>query len=410
LESRLRDRAPLLLALLWITPSVCAQDVSVHGFADVRFVAAADQRDWLDGGLGKTRYGGGSDGLRIGAAAFSAAWQFQPAWLAFAGMRYQPRNGATLALTEAFVRWRPVSTTPWRWSLKLGAFFPPISLENDGVGWTSLWTLTPSALDTWVGEELRSVGGELRVEHRGEFDSLEGAVAAFVGDDPAGEILAARGWSLGDFVGGFGTRLREPDVYADLIRAPSPRRYDPFVEIDDRAGAYAELTWRSARFGRVSVVHYDNRADPGAYRAFNHGLDDLFAWRTRFTSVGAQAERGPLMLIAQAIDGTTDIAPPGFRSETHFAAGYLLAGWTIGAWRPALRVDAFTTRQDPAFPPALSEHGTALTLALNWRPLDWLRLTGEAVRIDSTRDQRLAAGLAPHQRDNQLLVNARLLF
>jgi hypothetical protein len=116
------------------------------------------------------------------------------------------------------------------------------------------------------------------------------------------------------------------------------------------------------------------------------------------------------MLTAQAIDGTTDIAPPGFRSETHFAAGYLLAGWTIGAWRPALRVDAFTTRQDPAFPPALSEHGTALTLALNWRPLDWLRLTGEAVRIDSTRDQRLAAGLAPHQRDNQLLVNARLLF
>jgi len=156
-------------------------------------------------------------------------------------------------------------------------------------------------------------------------------------------------------------------------------------------------------------VYYDNRADPSAYHHFNHG-DELYAWRTHFTSLGAQTALGDITLIGQAMAGTTEIAPPGFRGEAHFAAAYVLAGWDLGAWRPALRFDAFTTREDPAFAPALSEHGNALTLALNWRPLEWLRLTGEALRVDSTRDQRLALGLPAHRIDNQLQFNARVLF
>jgi hypothetical protein len=58
----------------------------------------------------------------------------------------------------------------------------------------------------------------------------------------------------------------------------------------------------------------------------------------------------------------------------------------------------------------LSEHGNALTLALNWRPLEWLRVTGEALRVESWREQRLAQGLAPRQIDTQLQLNARVLF
>jgi hypothetical protein len=75
-----------------------------------------------------------------------------------------------------------------------------------------------------------------------------------------------------------------------------------------------------------------------------------------------------------------------------------------------LRLDAFTTRAEPASPAGLSEHGNAITLALNWRPLDWLRLTGEALRVDTWREQRLSQGLASRQTDTQLLLNARVLF
>jgi len=397
-----------LLAGLAFAGAAQAQDFLLHGYADARFVAAPDDASWTQGGLGKTRYGGG-DALHFGGGALSARWQATPALVAVADVRVQPQDHARVALIEAFARYRPVSIDAWRWSFKAGEFFPPISLENDGVGWTSLWTLTPSAINTWVGEELRTFSGELRVEHRGEHGTLELAGALFGANDPAGEILFARGWSLGDFVAGAGSRLREADVYAESLGVAPPRRYDPFLEIDHRVGFYADATWRSAQFGRFSAVYYDNRADPSAYHHFNHG-DELYAWRTHFTSLGAQTALGEVTLLGQAMAGTTEIAPPGFRGEAHFAAAYVLAGWDLGAWRPALRVDAFTTREDPAFAPALSEHGNALTLALNWRPLEWLRLTGEALRVDSTRDQRLALGLPAHRIDNQLQFNARVLF
>ena len=403
-----RARACLLVPGL-LACAAHAGDFQLHGYADLRLVAAPDDASWTEGGLGKARYGGGDDALHFGGAALSARWQVTPALVAVADVRLQSQQHARAALIEAFARYRPVSIGAWRWSFKAGEFFPPISLENDGVGWSSRWTLTPSALNTWVGEELRTIGGELRVEHRGEHGTLELAGAVFSANDPAGEILFARGWSMGDLVSGFGSRLREADAYAGSLGVAPPRRYDPFLEIDDRVGFYADVTWRSAQFGRVSALYYDNRADPSAYHAFNHG-DELFAWRTHFSSVGAQTAIGELTVIGQAMAGTTEIAPPGFRGEAHFSAAYLLAGWQRGAWSPALRVDVFDTREDPVFPPALSEHGNALTLALNWRPADWLRLTGEALRIDSTRDQRLALGLAPRRVDNQLQFNVRVLF
>src|SRR5262249_31075480 len=92
----------------------------------------------------------------------------------------------------------------------------------------------------------------------------------------------------------------------------------------------------------------------------DHG-DHLFAWRTKFNSFGATTQAANWTFIAQAMAGSTEIAPPGFRSVTHFSAGYLLAGIDLGAWRPALRVDAFTTRTEP--PSDLSEHGNAVTFA-----------------------------------------------
>ena len=403
----MNTRCVLAIVLAAAMPSAHGEDFDVRGFADFRLVSAAEETSWTNGGLGKTRYGGGDDSARVGGAAVVASWHPAPAWLAVADLRYEPQADSTFALVEAYLRYRPVSTDAWRWSFKVGEFFPPISLETDGVAWTSIWTIAPSAVNTWVGEELRIVGGEARLEHRGETNTFEGGAAVFAANDPLGEILAARGWAMGDLVSGFGSHLREPDNYATNIGSTVPRRYDPFLEIDHRVGAYADLTWRSAEFGRATLLYYDNRADPSDYHAFNQG-DQLFAWRTKFTSIGATTDIGRLVLIAQGIAGTTEIAPPGFRGEAHFAAGYVLAGWNLGAWRPAVRVDAFMTHQDPASP--ASEHGNAITVALNWRPLDWLRLTGEALRIDSTTDQRQAIGLAPRQIDTQVMFNARLLF
>ncbi len=398
-----------LLALL--SRNAHAQDVVLHGYLDFRAVLPSDETSWSDGGLGKSRFGGGKDvQAKFGGAVLAATWQPTPALMAVAELQYPTGEHHRLDVLDAYVRYRPVSITPWRWSLKLGAFFPPISLENDGIGWTSPWTLTPSAINSWVGEELRTIGAEARFEHRGTSSTFECAAAVFVNNDPAGELISARGWSLGDLTSGLGSSLREPDVFAPLTDNPAPVGYRPFDEIDHRIGWYANMSWQSPAYGKVTVLRYDNRADPTRYEHYDGR--EVFAWHTQFWSVGAQTRIDDVVLIAQAMDGSTAFEPaPNFLLDTKFHAGYLLAGWDRGTWNPALRVDLFSLRQLPDFlSHPLSEHGHAFTAALNWRPNDWLRITGEWLRIDSTRNQRILEGLSPRQVDTQLQLSARILF
>jgi hypothetical protein len=402
-------RALALAILLASSGTARAQDFQLHGFLDLRAVSPAQETGWNDGGLGKSRYGSGDGGVRLGGAVLDADWQVTPALSAIADLQYQPDEHRHLDVLDAYLRYRPASITPWRWSLKAGAFFAPISLENEDIGWTSPWTLTPSAINSWVGEELRTVGGEFSVEHRG-VNTFQAGFAVFGKNDPAGELLATRGWSLSDLTSGLNASVREPDVYAPLARASVPLEYRPFDEIDHRPGWYADASWESPAYGKIVLLRYDNRSDP---ERFEHYDDrEVFAWRTRFWSFGGRTRIGDMALVAQAMDGDTTFEPvPELYLDTHFRAGFLLAGWERGTWRPALRVDLFSLRQTPSSLPApLSEHGNALTAALNWRPNDRLRITGEWLRIDSTRDQRTLEGLTPRQIDRQVQVSARILF
>lgn len=405
----MKHRALAIAVLLGFVGQARAQDFQLHGFLDLRAVSPANETGWDAGGLGKSRYGSGDGGVRMGSALLDANWQITPALSAVADLQYQPDESRHADVLEAYLRYRPASTTPWRWSLKLGAFFAPISLENEGIGWTSLWTLTPSAINSWVGEELRTTGGEFSIEHRGN-NTFQAGFAIFGKNDPAGELLATRGWSLSDITSGLRAGVREPDVYAPLAATDPPVEYRPFDEIDHRPGWYVDGSWESPAYGKIVLLRYDNRADPQRYERYDERK--VFAWHTRFWSLGARTRVGDVTLIAQAMDGDTAFEPvPDLYLDTHFRSGFLLAGWERGDWRPAVRVDFFSLRQTPSsLPDPLSEHGNALTAALNWRPNDRLRITGEWLRIDSTRDQRLLEGLAARRIDRQVQVSARVYF
>ncbi|HEX6612968.1 MAG TPA: hypothetical protein VF022_03770 [Rhodanobacteraceae bacterium] len=405
----MKPRALVLAILMICGGAARAQDFQLHGFLDFRAVSPPGETSWDDGGLGKSRYGNGDGGLHAGAAVLDAHWQVAPVLSAVADLQYQPDEHRHLDVLDAYLRLRPASITPWRWSLKVGAFFAPISLENEGIGWTSLWTLTPSAINSWIGEELRTVGGEFDIEHRGA-GTFQAGFAVFGKNDPAGELLATRGWSLSDLTSGLRASVREPDVYAPLVATEAPVDYRPFDEIDHRPGWYADASWESPAYGKVALLRYDNRADPQRYEHYDDRR--VFAWHTRFWSLGARTRIGDVALIAQAMDGDTAFEPvPELYLDTHFRSAFLLAGWERGAWRPALRFDVFSLRQTPSsLPNPLSEHGNALTAALNWRPNDRLRITGEWLRIDSTRDQRTLEGLAPRRIDRQVQLSARVYF
>lgn len=405
--SRARAVAAALIGLC--ASSAGAIDLDAHGYVDCRLVARAGERSWLDGGLGKTRFGGGGTYAGCLQAGATATAQLAPSLLAVADVQYQTSDHNDFSLLEAYLRWRPVSTTPLRASVRLGAFFPPVSLENDAIGWTSPWTLSSSAINAWVGEELRSIGAEARVEWRGAAQTISGVAALVRSNDPAGELLAARGWSIGDFISGIGSQVREPDVYAIGNRDPVPLRFNPFMENDGDLGWYAGAAWDAPGRASVAILRYDNEADPSSR---SRGESPVLSWRTEFWSLGAKAELGDVVVLGQAIAGSTAIAPsPFFSTYTDFRAAYVLVGWNRDAWRPALRVDAFSTVQLPrTLDSRVREHGTAVTFAINWRPREWLRLTGEALHVYSWRNQRVEEGLAPDRTDDQLQLSARFLF
>ena len=373
-----------------------AQDIKVHAFADARIIDAPDTRSFIDGGTGHTRYGSDDSTVRPGAAALVVTAQFTPALFALVDVQLQRTDRHDVQLPEAFLRYRPVSISAWRGSAKAGIYFIPVSLENDGLGWTSPWTITPSAINSWVGEELRGIGAEAREEWRGDAGTASVGGGLFRRNDVAGNILVLRGWSLSDVTYGLGGHLREP---AD----PDEReQYDPFHSVGGRTGYYADAGWKSVSGVDLRVLRYDNRADPASFVRYAGG-EQLFAWRTRFWSAGASWIAGPATFIAQAMDGDTEVAPNGVAFVTRFQSAFLLVGRTEGEWRPTVRVEAFRTWPS-------GEHGNAVTGALNWRPRAWLRLTAEWLHVHIDREPLTMFADPSRQRGNQLQLMARVFY
>ena len=78
-----------------------------------------------------------------------------------------------------------------------GAFFLPTSRENIDSLWESPYTLTPSALNSWLGEELRPIGVDASYRHRtASAGTFTGGATAFIGNDTFGEILIGRSYDV----------------------------------------------------------------------------------------------------------------------------------------------------------------------------------------------------------------------
>jgi hypothetical protein len=364
----------------------------------------ASETSWLDGGLGKLRFGGRQPdpNFRFAEAVGQGALILSDDLRLVAVGRIEPEQRSGIDLIEAYGAWRP-QFDDWLVALKVGAFFPPFSLENTDIGWTSPYTLTPSTIDSWIGDELRTIGVEAYAEKQTSLGKFALTGALFCCNDPAGVLLADRGWTLDDRPSGLFEEVREPDATLILFGATPPERTPLFLEIDNRIGWYAGASWSMAGIGKASLNRYDNDADP------SKSIEEYFAWRTRFWSLGWESHLDALSLLAQAMTGDTTIAPlPGVVATTRFKSAYALASYDLDDWRFAGRAEFFQTRST-AGAGLLDEDGHAFTFASSWMPKDWLRLTAELIALSSRRGERALVGVTPEQADSQFQLSIRVL-
>ncbi len=343
--------------------------ISPRRLGDVRVVAPPATDAYLDGGLGKLRFGEDDANFKLGDVVGEASLTGGP-WSAQADARLNAEYGPAVDLLEAYVRYAPQSNTQWRWSARAGAFFAPLSLENEQVGWSSFWTATPSAIDSWVGNELRTVGAEGTLEWRsnGNDVTLIGAVFGF--NDTAGVLIAERGWNFDDRAAGLFGKSRLPDAVAIASHRTPPLTTHLFREIDDTPGWYLDASYEIGGATGFELMRYDNQADPTRPRA----------WHTSFWDLGFRRQFGAVTLLSQAVSGGTIIRPSAASfTATDFDAAYVLIGWDLDDWWLAARADLFQTRTRSAAPAPspLSEDGHAFDLTASFLPRSWLRLSAE---------------------------------
>lgn len=410
-------RCALLAAFLTAVPAA-AQSYdenpsgrSLYALADFRLTAADGERAWLDEGFGKARFGGAPDGdsrVRPRAVEGDLVWQPQLGWSLGATVAAIAQHGQdhTVDLSEAYVSYRHAPFGAVRLSARAGLMWPPVSLEHGGPAWSVTDTITPSAINSWIGEEVKLVAAEATASVPLAGGRLTATAAAFGWNDTAGTLLAFRGWALHDQKAtGFGLQPLPPlDAFMQYAQAPRTR---PVIELDDRVGFYGKLSWSSSAV-TLAAFYYDNRGDPEAVDS-----DLQWGWRTRFANVSARVALGPhLTLKAQGMTGSTLMGfpqPDRLWVDTKFRSAFLLATRRFGDAGVSGRIEAFGTRGHGSVLGAeTSEDGWAVTAATRYTVNTHVELLAELLHIASTRADRRRVGLAPHQRQTVGQLSARL--
>jgi hypothetical protein len=380
---------------------------------DFRIVLTDGERSWTDGGFGKARFGGDGDGLDVRAVPVTGelVWHGPVAWnvegtLALAA---QDEQDQPVDLIEAFLTWRPVPRGSTRFSVRAGFYWPQISLEHEGPAWSVSDMITPSAINSWIGEEVKVVGIEGSATHPLGGGRVSATLGLFGFNDTSGTLLAFRGWALHDQKTGAFSRQTLPPLGPDMAGA-QPLWTTPTLEVDHRVGYYGRVAWQLAAPVTLDAFYYDNRGDPVAF------TDNLqWGWRTHFLNVGARIDfSGRTRLLAQALTGSTRMGQDegeedAFWVETRFRAAFARLTHEIGPVALSGRIDLFETRQRGEYVHADdSENGWALTGAIDWRLWDQAQLILEAMHVESDRDSRARAGESPRQQQEVVQASMRL--
>lgn len=365
---------------------------------DIGIVAVDSPVDsWTEDGLGKLRFDEDNDGLRLNHAFLDYRGRITDTVNARATLMLNDDLSNRLDIIEAYIEYRPVPDSAWRTRWRFGAFYPHFGMENVDVAWTTPYTLSSSTINSWLAEELRAVGIEGKVgrdigaqaEHHLSF---EGAI--IWKNDPTGALLGARGWSIHN---------RQTGLRGELPLTDSlPNDYEPFEELDHKAGYYFGTEYRYKRRLQIRYHHYDNHGDPEQGPAWSD------TWETWFDTLSFQI-RGPakIGIIGQWIEGRT--LWQGVDDD--FRAWSLLATRAFDNGRFSIRYDDFYVDQSLGGAPATEiDEGDAWTIAYLYNYSQNIRLGAEWVEVESTRPMFAIFGPLDTYDERQLMLSIRYLY
>jgi hypothetical protein len=373
------------------------------GVLDLRYAHTNQPRSWLKGGPGKLRYGGADiDGNASGDRqahrfAVSHASLLMDAKVppgadihVQANLNADPNDDQeNIALVEAYGAFH----FTWEdedFDVQAGAFIPPLSWEHGHRAWSTSYSLTPSAMWSWVGEDVRTQGAQGTWEHSLGEHRLRLRGALFTGGDQTGRILLYRGWALHDYQSGLNTSLPLPASFG----LPASR---PFKELDGRMGLYGRLEFDAADVLKLRGGYWDNNGDINANTSSPAGGAEE-VWNTQFWDFGSKFEWAGVTAIAHYMKGysASPSCPRWEWSSWYFTAAYALGDWSVSG-----RFDRFGVNQRKW------ENGQALTFNLHRQIGPKMRLGLEYIRVDS----RPAAPLRPgFSRDQNVSLNYRFIW
>jgi hypothetical protein len=398
----------MAILTVWSLPSARAQEMfdrsTVSGTIIAGPVIASNSETWTSGGLGKLEHRGAN-----ASADAILAWRpdiTQRVASHFA-VAFQPSVHGVVGIDEAYLRLRRDPEAAVGFSARAGLFFPPASLEHDGADWTTQTTLTPSAIGSWIAEEVKVLGAEATVHTAVAGRTASVTVAAFGANDTAGTLLTFRGWALHDVRATAGQTLPLPPITPMFFeQAPRTR---PVVEVDGRIGGYvkAEIAW-SDNLGLQALV-YDNRGDLVSLQS------GQYAWKTRFATVGANLRTAAnTTVLAQVMIGRTSMGLDPARqavTDVSFRSGYVLVSKPLQTGSLTARIDAFEIEDHSLLDLEDNrEKGGAITGAWARTLSGSTEIVSEALAVWSNRPSRVRTATAAEQLEVQTRIAVRTRF
>ena len=380
---------------------------------DLRLVAVDGEKSWVDGGFGRLRSGSDGD-LRVQPQLgnVNLVWKPQFSWSLGATIVGSLQGGqrTDAGLSQAYLTFRPMRGGKLALSARAGLMWPPVSLEHEGADWHVKDSITPSAINSWIGEEVRPVAAEGTLATSLGEHKLRVTAALMAANDTSGTLLTFRGWALHDRTTLAFRRQPLPPLDDEVAGYQAPFTH-PLLDLHPgfahRPGYYAKLSWQLPVPVRIELFRYDNRANPEDVNA-----DLEWGWRTRFNHVGLVAELGRgAELKAQALQGRTRM---GFVDEgrrwvdNRFRSAFVLLTRPFGTIGLTARVDAFDTRNRGSdVGDEYDDKGWSSMLAAK---REWAHFTGlvELLHVSSKRKDREEVGLEPRQHQTQLQAEVRM--